>query len=70
MDERLKRILPDDAQRDPDYLGDGIYASHDGYQIWLCTLEGSLIAIEPPVLAALSRYDQRIRGAASAARET
>lgn len=60
MDDRLKRILPDDAQQDPDYLGEGVYASHDGFQIVLCTLEGSLIFLEPSILAALERYRRRM----------
>ena len=41
------------------YLGDGVYASHDGYQIWL-SLDGQdpgiRIALEPAVLDALNRY--------------
>lgn len=43
------------APRD-EYLGDGVYASFDGYQIWLKTQEGNAIALEGPVLAALDRY--------------
>lgn len=39
-----------------DYLGDGVYAHFDGGQIWLTTLEGMWIALEPEVLAALDRY--------------
>lgn len=39
-----------------DYLGDGVYATHDGHQIWLRTLEGHKIALEPQVAAALDSY--------------
>lgn len=41
------------------YLGDGVYASFDGYQIWL---EGNadnrqnLIALEPQVFGSLMAY--------------
>jgi hypothetical protein len=38
------------------YLGDGVYAGWDGYQIWLWTLEGDSIAIEAPVMTMLARY--------------
>lgn len=55
----------------PDYLGDGVYASFDGYYIWLRT--GShqdadatnRIALEPSVLDALLRYQARIVGDAT-----
>ena len=43
-----------------EYLGDGVYASFDGYQIWL-TAEGSrVIAIEPAVMDRLLRYADRV----------
>jgi hypothetical protein len=48
-----------DDRRDPRYLGDGVYASHDGYQIWLrAERDGRVheIALEPEVLAALATY--------------
>jgi hypothetical protein len=42
------------------YLGDAVYASFDGYQIWLRTTDGirtlNSIALEPSVYAALVRY--------------
>lgn len=45
-----------------DYLGDGVYASHDGYHIIL-DLRGqdgfTRIALDPKVLAALNRYSDR-----------
>jgi hypothetical protein len=42
------------------YLGDGVYASFDGWHVWL-DLRGSgdsrkLIALEPTVMEALQRY--------------
>lgn len=40
----------------PQYLGDGVYASFDGFQIWLRTQEGNEIALEPSVMTALYRY--------------
>jgi hypothetical protein len=51
--------------QDMDYIGDGVYVGHDGYQIWLTT--GShenqpLVALDPDVLAALNRYYQRVFG--------
>jgi hypothetical protein len=49
---------------EPEYIGDGVYASTDGYYIWLQT-ERELgrierIAIEPQVFDALQRYYTRI----------
>ena len=50
------------------YLGDGVYASFDGYGIWLrandhredrCT---DKIYLEPEVLIALNRFDKAARG--------
>ncbi len=46
-----------------EYLGDGVYASFDGYHIRL-DLRGqdntTYFALEPPVLDALENYRQRI----------
>ncbi len=44
---------------DETYLGDGVYASFDGYQIWLDTRAQypvNRIALEPSVYAALTNY--------------
>ncbi len=48
----------------PVYLGDAVYASFDGYQIWLTTGDGGnqRIAIEPNVYFALREYAKRIWG--------
>lgn len=44
------------------YLGDAVYASFDGYQIWLRTGDGNnqRIALEPPVFRALVEYAERL----------
>jgi len=48
----------------PDYLGDGLYASFDGYQVWLETSDGvsitNSVALEPSVAAALDNYRRRL----------
>ncbi len=48
------------------YLGDGVYASFDGYQIWL-DLRGqdttTRIALEPAVFAALEQFVKSIKRA-------
>ena len=52
--------LPDE------YLGDGVYASYDGYHIWLDVRAQApgigmyKIALEPEVLEALDRYRTRV----------
>ena len=57
------------AERGPyeDYLGDGLYADFDGYQIILAANDKNSgnptdrIALEPSVLAAFFRYVERIK---------
>jgi hypothetical protein len=50
--------------QDRQYLGDGVYAEHDGYQVWLSITDGittsDLIALDPDVFAALLRYRDRV----------
>ena len=46
-----------------EYLGDGVYASTDGWHLWLRTpREGGIheIALEPEVLARLDEYRRRL----------
>ena len=46
------------------YLGDGVYAEFDGYQIWLYTNDGyqdtNRIALEPSVFLALQTYEKNL----------
>ena len=44
------------------YLGDGVYASHDGFQIWLAANHHAnrVIALEPSVMRALIEYNDYI----------
>lgn len=46
------------------YLGDGVYASFDGYQIWLAVNhhENKQVALEPKVMEALLAYANRVWG--------
>jgi len=46
------------------YLGDGVYASFDGWQIWLAANDhlNEVIAIEPQVWAQLVKYASRVWG--------
>ena len=44
------------------YLGDGVYASFDGYQIWLSTqreIGQHIIALDPFVLERLVEYAKK-----------
>ena len=50
---------------DPDaeeYIGDAVFVSFDGYQIWLRTGDHNhqRIALEPPVFAKLVDYQKRL----------
>lgn len=44
------------------YLGDGVYASFDGCQIWLAANDhhNKVVALEPNVYAALMEYARRV----------
>ena len=44
------------------YLGDGVYASFDGYQIWLAAnhQENKVVALEPNVISMLIKYIEQI----------
>lgn len=47
-----------------DYLGDGVYASFDGYHVWLRTQRENgwhEVALEPLVIETLNRYAARLR---------
>ena len=57
--------MSDENQDRQVYLGDGVYASFDGYQIWLAVNhhENQVVALEPQVLNALVEYAKRIFGA-------
>ena len=48
----------------PKYLGDGVYASFDGYHVWLETSDGlsitNKIALEPSVIEWLNEYVKAI----------
>lgn len=52
------------------YLGDGVYASHDGYHIWLSLQDGSRIALEPKVMDNLLRYHVHVRNIAAGEMES
>jgi len=53
--DELKAIMNDE------YLGDGVYVSHDGYHIWLAVNhhENKVVAIEASVMRALIVYAQK-----------
>ena len=55
------------------YLGDGLYASFDGYHIWLKASNGvnvtNEVALEPAVFDALIAYEKRLREIGRAALE-
>lgn len=51
------------SQETDTYLGDGVYASTDGYQIWLAANhpDNKVIALEPDVFRNLCRYIDRLK---------
>ena len=57
--ENWRRTMNDDST----YLGDGVYASFDGYQIWLAVNhhENNVVALEPYVFSNLCEYVKRLK---------
>lgn len=53
------------VSRELEYIGDGVYARFDGYQVWIWTSngisDGQPIALEPEVLEALFKYNKEVR---------
>ena len=44
----------------PTYIGDGVYTSHDGYQIKLETLEGHVIYLDDSTYKALVAWNTQL----------
>jgi hypothetical protein len=60
----MEDITPKPDQEEV-YLGDGVYARHDGYQIWLRTPRETgehTIALEPSVIMSLCDYIRKCGG--------
>jgi len=49
-------------EEDNVYLGDGVYASFDGFQIWLAVGDhtNNIVALEPAVMKELIKYKESI----------
>ena len=49
----------------PCHIGDGVYVSFDGYQLWLAANhhENKVVALDPFVVAGLIRFCQEINRA-------
>ncbi len=48
------------------YLGDGLYAKYDGFQVWLRAPRGSIdhyVALDPYTLDSFFRFLERVGGA-------
>ena len=57
--ENWRRTMDDDST----YLGDGVYASFDGYSVWLAINhhENNVVALEPEVLTHLIQYIEKLK---------
>ena len=51
--------------KDKEYLGDGLYASHDGFSFWLTAENGisvlNQVCLEPSVLLAFQSYVEKMK---------
>ena len=57
------KMLQAHEKQDERYLGDGVYASHDGYNIWVRAERNGFehaVAFEPGLIRLLVRYEQDI----------
>jgi hypothetical protein len=61
QEQPVEDVSPKRPIPEPEHLGDGVYASFDGYQIWLAANhhENRVVALEPGVMAQLIGYAQR-----------
>lgn len=53
------------ALNDMQYIGDGVYVGHDGYQVWLSVgshLNPPVVALDPRVMANLVQYWEQSLG--------
>lgn len=55
-------VSPRPAIPGDEHLGDGVYVSFDGYQIWLAANDhrNKVVALEPAVFKALMAYALRL----------
>ena len=53
--------MSDTEDKNDEHIGDGVYISHDGYQLWLAANhhENKVIALEPAVLSQLIKYAEK-----------
>lgn len=51
--------------KDSEYMGDGVYIGHDGYQVWLITSNGftttNAVALEDGTLNNVIKYINKLR---------
>lgn len=54
--------MTDERKQRQTYLGDGVYASFDGYQIWLAVNheDNIVVAIDPRVMYMLVQYANEV----------
>lgn len=53
-------VSPKPDRNQPEYMGDGVYAVFDGYQIWLTTQQGMRIALDSGTYDAVRAYGAKI----------
>lgn len=66
-----RHIMAKDREGKKQYLGDGVYACHDGYGLWLTAEDGAqatdAIYLEPSVLESLNAFVKYLVKAAKTA---
>lgn len=59
----ISQYIKERGLKSPEYLGDGVYAAHEEYQVWLLTQRSGggidAIALNDDTLASLRRYTDK-----------
>jgi hypothetical protein len=61
--EPIPRFIEEHSLTAAEYLADGVYVAHEGWQLWLLTERDGVvhnIALEPTAIVALLDYAQRV----------
>ena len=59
MVSRAESMAKTVEARGGEYLYDGVFVYHDGFQFWLCTEQGNEVALEPRTMQQFFEYLKR-----------
>ena len=59
MISRAERMAARVKNLGGEYIYDGVFVYHDGFQFWLCTEQGNEVALEPRTMSMFIEYLKR-----------